>query len=1103
MDSSTPLSTSHPTTDALATASTSHIILDATNTPFSFSLLTSKQHNASKKLIADHNGRPVSDPAHRLGITAGTIEHVQLAGLAGLRDFLQGVTTKQALVHGVHRDSSPGELCTLATLAELATLTQNGASIPPNTIARSLDYIGYPDGVRLIMLDVDPYPEVVTPETASELIQQLALTWPGFAEVGWLATVSTRSAIKDKQTHAWLTPPAGFHVYILATGDVARFQDLARVRLWLAGTGYCKLASVNAYTGVSAVLERCMIDLAVFSPERLDYIAGAIIPKNAPFYQDRPPPVLHPGAVLDLDALPQVTDDDRQQYVVLVQAEHARVTPAREAAVRAHIQQASPALDAEAIAQEITARLARTAGGFLLPDHPLVFEGGRALVTAGTVTASRDNKRLADPFEPDYGPSHAVFHWNNGHWLINSFSHGILKTYRLAQTEPTPPKPDEDDFQHLLTDGDPQENTRPVIRITTEMQKIVDQGQTALLALPEAPVIFQRARTLCVIARGVTPPRWLHRPHDAPVILEASPARLRELVSQAARWEKYDARQEEWVSALPSSWFVETLQGRPAWPFPVLEGIIGAPTLRPDGSVLDTQGYDVSTGLWFDSNGTHYLALTNQPTIDDARNAVNTVRDVLRDFPFVGSSFAAALSAVLSVVCRFTIGGCVPLFAARSTTRGSGKGLLIDVLSIIGTGRPAPRWPQSDNDEEDRKRLLTVAMAGDATMHIDNVVKQLGSPALDLALTAPSVADRILGKSAKVEAPLTLVWFASGNNMQFKGDTARRVVPMDLDARMERPEERTGFAYPRLLDYVRQTRPALVSAALTIVHAYFQAGKPAQGLSPYGSFQEWSDLIRSAVVWAVGADPCEGRKNLEAESDPAFDRLATLLDCWEACYSDKDATVVQALQDVSLQVKPVDMNNPVNKWHELHSALSAFDPTYRGQQLNPRAIGVEISKTAGRIIDGKRFVRGMKRTKAGYPWRVAGVSGVSSVSIYNHGAKSVREGNEEKSQSQKEKTELESLTFSEKLLEQPTLLTLLTPLTPLTDSPDPNIPEAVQHACPRCGELTAHAPGADGGLACTWCSTLPDDQVFSAKDGGTPLGSVPAADAAVEYEELT
>src|SRR4029077_17657728 len=130
----------------------------------------------------------------------------------------------------------------------------------------------------------------------------------------------------------------------------------------------------------------------------------------------------------------------------------------------------------------------------------------------------------------------------------------------------------------------------PIIRITTDITTVVDAGQEALLALPDAPVIFQRGHTLCLIARGVKPPRWLHRHPEAPIIQLANGARLHELASQAATWEKCDKRAkdgDEWQPAFPPSWFVPTLQGRPAWPFPVLEGMISTPTLRPDGSVLD------------------------------------------------------------------------------------------------------------------------------------------------------------------------------------------------------------------------------------------------------------------------------------------------------------------------------------------------------------------------------------------------------------------------------------------------------------------------------------------------------------------------------------
>jgi len=505
---------------------------------------------------------------------------------------------------------------------------------------------------------------------------------------------------------------------------------------------------------------------------------------------------------------------------------------------------------------------------------------------------------------------------------------------------------------------DEEADTRPVIPITPRMTGVVDAGQAALLALPEAPVIFQRARRLCVIARGVKPPKWLHRPADSPVILEANAARLEELATVAARWEKYDARTKAWRETLPPGWFVDVLQGRPAWPFPVLEGTIGAPTLRPDGSLLDTPGYDIDTGLVYDSNGTNYPPLPHHPTLDDARSAIGGLQEPLLDFLFATSQvhFSAALAAILSVVCRFTIQGTVPLFAVRATTRGSGKSLLVDVLSIIGTGRPAPRWPQNQDEDEDRKRLLTVAMAGDATIHIDNVIKPLGSPALDMALTASTFSDRILGKSAKVEAPLSMVWFASGNNMQFKGDTARRVVPIDLDPQMERPEERDGFRHSPLLPWVRQERPRLVVAALTLIRAYFEAGCPAQGVKPFGSFEAWSDLVRQALIWAGEADPCEGRKDLEAESNPEFETLATLLTCWQACYPTTAITLKRVIQDTG-QYEERDPRAPPNQWNNLRAALGACDPKYDGKVVNTRAVGDALRVWQGRVVENKRFVR--------------------------------------------------------------------------------------------------------------------------------------------------
>lgn len=516
-------------------------------------------------------------------------------------------------------------------------------------------------------------------------------------------------------------------------------------------------------------------------------------------------------------------------------------------------------------------------------------------------------------------------------------------------------------------------DTRPVIRIGPDITRMVDAGQAALLALPHGPVLFQRARRLSLIAHGVKPPTWLHRSADAPVIGEAQAAYLDELATQAARWEKFDKRAkkgEEWVEVTPPSRFAQTLQARPSWPFPLLEGLIHSPTLRPDGSLLTQPGYDASTGLYLDVYGTPFPAVPASPSFDDARSALGRLAEVFQDFLFAvrdkssGTTnpyLSATLAAVLTLVGRPAIAGNVPLFGVTATAAGSGKGLLVDTISRIGTGRYAPKMGQTLDDNEELKRLLALALEGASVCCIDNVTHPLGNQYLDMALTAQAITGRILGQTQTAEAPWNAVMFATGNNLSYRGDMTRRVVPIALDPQMEKPEERSGFAHPALEAWVTQERPRLVICALTILRAYFVAGRPAQGLTPYGSFQPWSDLVRSAVVWLGEADPCEGRQDLAAQTDESYERLASLLTTWEACYplkTDRTSsakTLKQVKQEIALYAANKDQ--VPNAWDDLHVALAAFDKRYDGKSLNAHLIGNALRTIEGRVVSQKRLKR--------------------------------------------------------------------------------------------------------------------------------------------------
>ncbi len=112
------------------------------------------------------------------------------------------------------------------------------------------------------------------------------------------------------------------------------------------------------------------------------------------------------------------------------------------------------------------------------------------------------------------------------------------------------------------------------------------------------------------------------------------------------------------------------------------------------------------------------------------------------------------------------------------------------------------------------------------------------------------------------------IWMANGNNVSLKADSARRVLPIRLQSKLESPEERSDFEHPDLLAWVQNKQPRLAAAALTILKAWFAAGCPRQDLRAWGSFEAWSNLVRQVVVWVGQPDPAATRLDLpEVDAD--------------------------------------------------------------------------------------------------------------------------------------------------------------------------------------------------------------------------------------------
>ena len=238
------------------------------------------------------------------------------------------------------------------------------------------------------------------------------------------------------------------------------------------------------------------------------------------------------------------------------------------------------------------------------------------------------------------------------------------------------------------------------------------------------------------------------------------------------------------------------------------------------------------------------------------------------------------MPSLLTPLARFAFSRPTPLFLIDANVRGAGKGLLAQTIGRIVLGHEMPVSSYAHESEEMRKRITSIAIAGDRMILFDNLDGPFGNDALDRALTSTRWKDRILGKSEDVQLPLIPSWYATGNNVAVAADTARRIIHIRLDVLEEHPEHRTDFRHPNLAAWISERRNELLHAALTILSGYFKAGAPIKKMTPFGSFEEWSKVVRQAVVWIGLPDPCLTRDNLDATSDLNSENLQQLMAAW-------------------------------------------------------------------------------------------------------------------------------------------------------------------------------------------------------------------------------
>lgn len=443
-------------------------------------------------------------------------------------------------------------------------------------------------------------------------------------------------------------------------------------------------------------------------------------------------------------------------------------------------------------------------------------------------------------------------------------------------------------------------------------------------------------------------------------LTQVTEAAMIDYLSRASRFQKWDGRAKRFVAVNPPAQLAQIILSRDGeWPFRRLSGVITTPTIRPDGSILREPGYDEATQLLL-LDPPAMPKLPAKPSKLVAERALKRLDSLLDEFPFVDdASRSVALSALITPVVRGAL-AVSPMHVTKAPVAGSGKSYIIDLASALNSGERAPVVTAGRTEEETEKRLVAALLTGQTIISIDNVNGELGGDALCQIIERPVVSVRPLGQSAFIKIESRATCFATGNNIRLVGDMTRRVIMCSLDPDMERPELREFKRDP--FDDVLANRGLYVAAALTIVSAYIQAGCPEQA-RPLASFEDWSRIVRSALIWLGRPDPVD-TMNAAREDDPVKLTLLGLLSAWHDAVGSEPKTATEIVSaSQMLSYDNVYMNA------DLRESLAEVASDRKGGVDNSR-FGNFIRRYEGRVVGGfKLLSHGKTRTNKAI-WKV-------------------------------------------------------------------------------------------------------------------------------------
>jgi len=443
-------------------------------------------------------------------------------------------------------------------------------------------------------------------------------------------------------------------------------------------------------------------------------------------------------------------------------------------------------------------------------------------------------------------------------------------------------------------------------------------------------------------------------------------------VGKGANWEE---------TATPDN-ITYSLLSSPLPGVPELRGMICAPTICPNGRVVDRPGFDPSTRLHCAFGSGEFWVLPSAPTHERARQAYRWLVDTFfAQFPFASPlDEAAAVAALLTGLVRRTC-GIAPAFMTEAPTQSSGKSALLEIIAHVVSGRKPDPLTWREEDGEITNTVLGMLRQSAPVIFWDNVPAgtRISSGVLARLLTQSSFGGRVLHTHRVDAFPTDVLVLLSGNNLMLEGDIPSRVVSCRDGAHREAPEKRT---FGRQLGaWVERPRGEVVNEALIIIKAYIAAGSPATSASPT-RFPTWGRMVAAPIAWVSGEDVA-AKFSTARENDPKRDLLRDVMQAWLPALGAEPVSASAILRQVEAPGMDLAAAAPVEAFSDREEFARAVKAAYgdaRTGRMNVQWIGTWLLENKGRVIDGYVLENSRDSHTKRNNWLIRSISAASAAS---------------------------------------------------------------------------------------------------------------------------